>query len=133
MSKETPDTCPHCGEKLLLWRNPDMSSWGTGTQWVCFNDGCSYFQRGWKWMKENYNVTASYRYRFNPVNGASGPLPVWSATACRNNIVEEGSEFPFATVVDIASGGLESYVAPVGGVARFLRSTPELDGIVSWP
>jgi hypothetical protein len=49
------------------------------------------------------------------------------------NIVEEGSEYPFATIVDIASGGLTAYPAPVGGVARFLRSVPELDGVIAWP
>jgi hypothetical protein len=49
------------------------------------------------------------------------------------NIVEEGSEYPFATIVDIASGGLATYPAPFGGVARFLRSMPQLDGVVSWP
>ena len=40
---------------------------------------------------------------------------------------------PSATIVDITSGGLTTYPAPVGGVARFLRSIPELDGVVSWP
>ena len=49
------------------------------------------------------------------------------------NIVEEGSEYPYATIVDIASGGLVTYPAPVGGVARFLRSMPDLDGVVAWP
>ncbi len=49
------------------------------------------------------------------------------------NIVEEGSVFPVATVVEIASGGLIVENAPIGGVARFLRSTPDLDGVVTWP
>ena len=49
------------------------------------------------------------------------------------NIVEEGAVYPYATVVDIASGGLTVTQAPIGGVARFLRSTPDLDGVVSWP
>jgi len=48
------------------------------------------------------------------------------------NIVEEGSEFPSATVVDMASG-LVVTPAPVSGVARFLRSVPELNGVISWP
>lgn len=49
------------------------------------------------------------------------------------NVVEEGSEYPVATIVDIASGGTTTYKAPVGGVARFLRSMPDLDGVVTWP
>lgn len=49
------------------------------------------------------------------------------------NVVEEGSVYPMATVVDIASGGITTYAAPVEGVARFLRSIPDLEGVVSWP
>lgn len=49
------------------------------------------------------------------------------------NLVQEGAVYPYATVVDIASGGLTTFPAPVGGVARFLRSVPDLDGVVSWP
>lgn len=46
---------------------------------------------------------------------------------------EEGSKYPTATVVDIASDGEVRYQAPIHGVARFLRSIPDLDGVVSWP
>ncbi len=49
------------------------------------------------------------------------------------NLIEEGAVYPYATVVDIASGGLTTFPAPVGGIARFLRSIPDLDGVVSWP
>jgi len=49
------------------------------------------------------------------------------------NIVEEGSVFPVATVVEIASGGLVVANAPIGGVARFLRTAPDLDGVITWP
>lgn len=49
------------------------------------------------------------------------------------NIVEEGSEYPVARIVDIASGGLTTYAAPANGFARFLRSVPELGGVVNWP
>ncbi len=49
------------------------------------------------------------------------------------NIVEEGAVYPYATVVDIASGGLTVAQAPIGGIARFLRSIPDLDGVLSWP
>jgi hypothetical protein len=56
-----------------------------------------------------------------------------SETHVAINIVEEGSEYPFATIIDIASGGLTTYPAPVGGVVRFLRSVPDVDGVVPWP
>ncbi|MHC4942205.1 MAG: ogr/Delta-like zinc finger family protein [Planctomycetota bacterium] len=89
MSKKMLETCPHCNEKLSRWLNPDDSSWGWGYQLVCFNDECPYYKRGWDWMKEHYNVTASYRFRFNPENGATGPLPVWSPRAGKGNIIQE--------------------------------------------
>ncbi|MCP4966447.1 MAG: hypothetical protein GY926_14585 [bacterium] len=49
------------------------------------------------------------------------------------NLIEEGAVYPYATVVDIASGGMTTFPAPVGGIARFLRSVPDLDGVVAWP
>ena len=83
------DTCPHCEEQLKRWETPPASSWGGAIHHVCFNDECSYFKRGWAWMSERYEVTASYRFRFDPENGAKGPLPVWSAAAMREWIVED--------------------------------------------
>lgn len=88
MSGNQHDDCPHCNSRLLKWSNPDGTTWGDGIQLVCFNDECPYFVNGWKHMRDNYNQSVSYRYRFNPDTGESGPLPVWSETALRHLIVE---------------------------------------------
>ena len=40
-------------------------------------------------MLERYEVKASYRYRYDPQTNSDGPLPVWSAAAMREWIVEE--------------------------------------------
>ena len=37
----------------------------------------------------SYEVKASYRYRYDPENDSDGPLPVWSASAMKQWIVEE--------------------------------------------
>ena len=89
MSEKKTHECPHCGNRLLPWRSPDMTTWGGRVQFVCFQDECPYFARGWDWMKQKYNVLASYRYRLDPESGESGPLPVWSRTALKNQVVSE--------------------------------------------
>jgi hypothetical protein len=89
MENKDKPTCPHCGARLLKWIPPAASSWGECFQYACFNDECSYYQRGWDWMKQKFNVTASYRYRLDPATGDQGPLPVWSKDAIRNMIAED--------------------------------------------
>ena len=81
--------CPHCCQPLVRWRNPQVSTWGAEFQYVCFNDQCPYFVRGWSWMQEQYSVAASYRFRLDPATGETGPLPVWSAEALKGGIVTE--------------------------------------------
>lgn len=81
--------CPHCREKMVRWGIPQLSSWSAPFQYVCFNDACTYFVRGWRWMQERYNVAASYRCRIDPATGETGPLPVWSPNALKDGILPE--------------------------------------------
>jgi hypothetical protein len=82
--------CPHCGERMKRWRTPLDSTWGGEVHYVCFNDECPYFVRGWKWMLDKYNISSSYRHRHNPGTGESGPLPVWSKEALKEDVIPEG-------------------------------------------
>ena len=43
-------------------------------------------------MNDRFNVKASYRYRYDPETGETGPLPVWSKDALRSSIVTEEEE-----------------------------------------
>jgi hypothetical protein len=85
-NKEEVHKCPHCSGELLPWMPPAESSWGENLQFVCFNDECSYYVNGWDHMWKNFSVKSSYRHRYNPENGESGPLPVWSENALKDRI-----------------------------------------------
>ena len=85
---ETP-ICPHCSQKMKKWVQPEDSTWTADFYWVCFNDECPYYVRGWDWMMETQGVKASYRHKLDPETGKTGPLPAWSNKAHRDRIVEE--------------------------------------------
>ena len=43
-------------------------------------------------MNDRFSVKASYRYRYDPESGETGPLPVWSKDALRSSIIAEEEE-----------------------------------------
>jgi hypothetical protein len=88
MINQDKTICPYCGMRMKKWRTPSASTWASEYQFVCFNDACSYFVQGWQWMMEQMQVKASYRHCYNPENDSSGPLPVWSYEALKNEIIE---------------------------------------------
>ncbi len=89
MSEQQTPRCPYCGVEMKKWRTPANSTWSEPYQWICFNDQCSYFVRGWDYMMRTQNVKASYRCRFNPKTGEKGPFPCWSYDAHKDQIIED--------------------------------------------
>jgi hypothetical protein len=88
MTSEERPVCPHCGQTMNRWATPSMSTWDSDYMWVCFNDECGYFVRGWTWMMEKYEVSCSYRHRLDPRTGEKGPVPVWSHDALKSGIID---------------------------------------------
>ncbi|MBS1261248.1 MAG: hypothetical protein MAG453_00569 [Calditrichaeota bacterium] len=87
-----PQRCPHCGEPMVRMVIPELASFDSPWIYVCFNDDCGYFRRSGEWMQRQYASSAQYRHKLDPFTGETGPLPVWSADAMRNLIVEEDGE-----------------------------------------
>ena len=88
MTTEKAPTCPHCGQTMKKWRVPLNSTWNREYFYVCFNDDCEYYKEGWKEMWEQQQTKASYRCRYDPDVGKCLPLPVWSSSALKDDIIE---------------------------------------------
>ena len=87
VNEAKPPVCPHCDKEMARMSLPDNTGYECEFFYVCFNDDCSYFKDGWKWMWDKYRVKTSYRHRVNPVTGESGPLPVWSQGALKDLVL----------------------------------------------
>lgn len=81
--KEAP-TCPHCNavmEKL----DARYLDWGLPYLWVCYNNDCTFFKRGWEHMMENYGQVVSYRFMIQPDTGTVGVIPAFSLEYLRES------------------------------------------------
>ena len=67
-------TCPYCDTKLNKWEvlQTPFTEWPDEYQYICFNDECSYFIRGWGSMMDQ-GVLGSYRLMYTPSNGHCYP------------------------------------------------------------
>lgn len=82
--------CPHCGERMRKWavpENPFVCTWDNDFMYICFNDDCPYYIRGWEFMAGQGN-TGSYRLMYNPERDTCQPVPVPSPKALREGIIE---------------------------------------------
>lgn len=84
--------CPHCELRLKKWQVPDspFNEWPSEYQYVCFNDDCVYFKRGWETMTRQGNF-GSYRFMFDPTTGGCHNVVVLSPSALREGIVKDAN------------------------------------------
>ena len=83
--------CPHCGEKMQKWAVPDNPfevTWDNEFMYICFNDACPYYVRGWDFMYRDGNRGCSYRLMYNPEKDCCMPIPVPTPKALRESIIE---------------------------------------------
>ena len=79
---EPPD-CPHCTRKMIEYNVPPVSfadglGWGTDFLWICPNDECPIFKRGFEHTLANYGQTSSLRAIIQPDNGEAAVVPALS-------------------------------------------------------
>jgi SAM-dependent methyltransferase len=85
--------CPHCQQPLSKWQVPltPFIEWSSTYQYICFNDDCPHYVRGWKTF-ENQGIPGSYRFMYDPDSDGCHSVPVLTPTALRASIVS--SEAP---------------------------------------
>lgn len=86
--------CPHCGSEMKLWEVPPINfsdglGWGTPFLFLCFNDECSLFRRGWKDLEENFAQRASLRCLNYPGTDQFECMPVFSAMGGQGQILDD--------------------------------------------
>ncbi len=69
--------CPHC-KSLMEQMDARYLDWDSPYLWVCYNNECTLFKKGWEHMMENYGQLVSYRCMIHPQNGEKGVIPAFS-------------------------------------------------------
>ncbi|MFH1117915.1 MAG: methyltransferase domain-containing protein [Pseudomonadota bacterium] len=84
-------SCPHCGSEMDPIRTPLDSSWGGEIHHICFNDDCRYFVESWNALENQGIEKTGYRCQMDP-RGGCGPAPVWSESALKDMVLEQGTD-----------------------------------------
>lgn len=77
-------TCPHCKAKMEQMDSRHLD-WESPYLWVCFNNDCTLFKKGWNHMMESYGQLVSYRFMIHPQSGETGVIPAFSQQYLQEN------------------------------------------------
>jgi hypothetical protein len=83
--------CPYCDSRMKKWEVPDNPfevTWNNEFMYICFNDQCPYYVRGWDHIYQSTKRMASYRFMYNPDKDVCTPIPVPSPKALRESIMD---------------------------------------------
>jgi SAM-dependent methyltransferase len=80
--------CPYCASGLKKWEVPQhiWTEWPNEYLYVCFNDHCPYFVRGWNAMQRQ-GAPGSYRLMYDNLRDACEPIPVLTGSMLRDGII----------------------------------------------
>jgi len=86
--------CPHCGQEMKIWQCARTafvcgSRWGTPYLFICLNDECPLFVKGWESMKRDYARTCSYRCICYPDSRKTEAMLVFSYADCKEGVIDE--------------------------------------------
>ena len=75
--------CPHCETEMTMWEVPPINfsdglGWGAPFLFVCFNDDCPSYKKGWDHLQETMEAPASYRCINEPGCDNFEYMPVFS-------------------------------------------------------
>ncbi len=88
---EEEHSCPHCSTRLTLCHAPpihvgDGLGWGSEYLFICLNDECSLFVKGWKNIENNFGHVGSYRHMKLPDSNESYNMMVAGKQAFTGSI-----------------------------------------------
>lgn len=84
--------CPHCNEKMSCCEAPpvhigDGLGWGSEVLYICLNDYCPLFLKGWENIETRYGHHASYRYMELPGSKEGNFMMVGNKDAFKGSVV----------------------------------------------
>ncbi|MBT7889202.1 MAG: zinc ribbon domain-containing protein [Deltaproteobacteria bacterium] len=86
--------CPHCEQDMTLWEVPPINfsdglGWGSPYLFICFNDDCPSYKKGWDHLNETMQTTASYRCINEPGNSSFDYMPVFSPMGAQGGRLDD--------------------------------------------
>jgi len=85
--------CPHCSGDLTLCHSPavhvgDGLGWGSEYLFICLNDTCPLFVKGWDYIANQYGHVGSYRYMEVPNSKETYTMMVAGKDAFTGSVVD---------------------------------------------
>jgi len=86
--------CPYCGEVMRIWECAETgcscgTGWGTPYLFLCMNDQCPPYVRGWESNRAHYGRHVSYRCIAFPDSGNTEMMMVMSSGDCLPGLITE--------------------------------------------